>query len=190
MTINDLTKEDSEAFKAILAKNEKLNKLQQQFFALRKSGMFVQAIEVGRKIDEMRKEIFTKWITELVNRARVVDLNKSDLPNEVKEKMNILYVTVFMACDIIESGVLDMNDTLHKAAPTFRVELFDDILRLAKKAKEHISQLQRNTSYLNNSFWGERCDDMYEMMQNKAKKLIKYNKNLNGARKQENQECH
>ena len=178
MTINDLTKEDSAAFRAILAKNETLTKLQQQFFNFRKSGMFVQAIEVGKKIDKIQKEIFTKWITDLTNEARVVDLNKSDLPNEVKEKMNILYVTIFMACDIIESGVLDMNDTLQKTAPTFRVELFDGILKLAKEAKEMLSRLQRNTGYLNNSFWGDRCDEMYEMMQNKAKKLIKHNKNL------------
>ena len=185
MTINNLSSEDAVKFRASLAKNDRYNKLQEQFFAMRKCGMYIQALEIGKKIDKIQKEEFTKWIHGLTNKARVVDLNKSSLPNDVKEKMNILYVTVFMACDIIESGVLDMNDTLKKADPALSVEVFDGLLKLSKEAKERISFFQRNTGYLNDSFWGDRCDDMYKMMQSKAKKLIKHNKSLNGREQED-----
>ena len=180
MTIKELNITDRLEFEKYFMQSAKAQKLDREFHELQEKGKWVQSFAVRDRIVELRDTMFQKWIAKLSYSAEKIDLNKLDIPNDIKEKMNILYVTVFMACDIIESCVLDMNDTLKKVDDSLCVDMFNDFINLSKTAKEKIARFQRNTGYLNNGYWGDRCDDMYLMMQNKAKKIIKYNKEKDG----------
>ena len=176
MTINDLAPEDREVFDRYFYKNEQVAKmvyLKRQYESERN---YVEALKTARAIDEIRERTFNIWIAEMQEKAEKIDLNKSGIPDSAKEQMNILYVTTFIACDIIESAVLDMNDLLKKYDKTLSVEMFDDIKKLSDNAKEKLKFFQRNSGYLNSWIWGAKCDDLYLMAQNKAKKIIKKNK--------------
>jgi hypothetical protein len=78
-----------------------------------------------------------------------------------------------MACDIIESGVLDINDALHRVDKSLEIVQFDELKELAKEVKKKLNYLQRTENYMNMNTWGDKCDNMYQMMRNKAKAIIK-----------------
>lgn len=178
MTFQKLNNTDRLEFEKYFTRDKKALKLDQEYHSYQKRGMWVQAMQAKAKLDKHKEMLFQKWVHRLSEYAEKVDLNKLDIPNDIKEKMNILYVTAFMACDIVESCVMDMNDSLKKVDDSLSVEMFDGMLKIFKDAKSKLAMFQRNTGYLDNSYWGDKCDDMYTLMQNKAKKLIKYNINL------------
>ena len=180
MTLNELNNADRLEFEKYFMQDEKAMKLDKEFHELQKKGKWVQSFVVRDKIVSLRESLFQKWIEKLNHSVEEIDLNRLDIPDEIKERMNILYVTVFMACDIVESCVLDMNDTLKKVDDSLCVDMFDGMLKLSQDAKNKLSRFQRNTGYLNDIYWGDKCDNMYEMMQNKAKKLIRHNKEKDG----------
>ena len=42
-----------------------------------------------------------------------------------------------------------------------------------KEVKKKINYLLNDTSYMSTNYWGYVCDNMYEMMKNKARSIIR-----------------
>lgn len=188
MTFEELNDLDQRQFNLYFSQHPKaiaLNKKRNKFMA---AGEHIRAIKVTQDIEELREIVFKRWFDELLQEARQVDIQNLNLPDEVKSKMNTYYVTLFMACDIINCCVVDMDNLIQKFHKDLAVEMFDDFIEMSRKAKEKIAMFQRNTGFLNDIYWGDKCDDIYDMMQNKAKKIIMHNKEKDG--KQKSQECH
>lgn len=140
---------------------------------LLRSGNAVQALEWGKKIESLFVKVVDNYIEEAANEVETFSLEEAGIPPEDIEKITEHAVTMFMACDIIESCIIDINDILHKTDKDLHFEQFDDIKQLGEMVKSKLDFLQKNSKYMNNAFWGEKCDDMYSMMQNKAKAIIR-----------------
>lgn len=175
MDINELTPQDRKTFNEIFEKNDQIIALQKRMDAYRKNHQFVQALQMGKMIDEIRVRTFNEWIRNIQEIAEKIDLKDIGMSDEYRAKINMLSITIFMACDIIESGVMDINEVMKKVDPTMKVEMFDKLLAIANEAKEHLEFLRRNSTVLQDIMWGDKCDDMYLMMQNKAKAIIRNN---------------
>ncbi|MBO4787077.1 MAG: hypothetical protein J5510_08420 [Prevotella sp.] len=175
MDISELTPEDRRTFNEIFDKNKEIVALQKRMDGYRRNHQYVQALQTGKMIDEIRVRTFNEWIKAIQESAERIDLRDIGMPDEYRAKINMLSITIFMACDIIESGVMDINDVMKKVDPTMKVEMFDKLLGMANEAKEHLEFLRRNSTVLQDIMWGDKCDDMYLMMQNKAKAIIRNN---------------
>ena len=175
MTINDLTSEDKKMFNEVFNSNKEIRALKDKLEYHRRHNQYIQALQVGQTLDALKLKVFNIWINEVQESAEKIDMKDVDMPQEHRDLINILSITAFMACDIIESCVMDMNDTLHKTHPDMTVEMFDNLTKMAEEAKEHLEFLRRNSTVLKDIMWGDKCDDMYKMMQNKAKAIIKNN---------------
>lgn len=140
---------------------------------LLRSGNAVQALEWGKKIESLFVKVVDNYIEEAANEVETFSLEEAGIPPEYIEKITEHAVTMFMACDIIESCIIDINDILHKTDKDLHFEQFDDIKQLGEMVKSKLDFLQKNSKYMNNAFWGDKCDDMYSMMQNKAKAIIR-----------------
>ena len=99
-----------------------------------------------------------------------------DIPNEDKEEISILNVTLFIAIDIVESCLIDINDVLHRTDKTLNYEMHDDLKELSEMVRIKMKYWGENSQYLEDAEWGNRCDDMFEMMKNKAKAIIRKRK--------------
>lgn len=143
---------------------------------LLRSGNAVQALEWGKKIEILFAKVVNNYIEEAANEAETFSLEEAGIPPEDIEKFNEYAVTMFMACDIIQSCIIDINDILHKTDKDLHFEQFDDIKQIGEMVKSKLDFLQKNSKYMNNAFWGDKCDDMYSMMQNKAKAIIRKRK--------------
>lgn len=183
MKLEELSSEERKCFERYIAQNQKVNELYMIQAELKRKGKFVEALELNVKISEIKNMAFQLWLSEQYELKRHIDLTNANIPKETKELVNVLYITAFMACDIIESCVMDMNDELRKHDKTLSVEAFDELMKLSAQVKDKTSLLGKKTDYLNHADWGDQCDNMYEMMRNKARKIIRNEEQRNKEQK-------
>lgn len=139
---------------------------------------YASLLQINQEIDRKKALAYELYVKDMEESGFELDIKSTGLPQDVLDRMHVLYITVFIACDIIESAVLDMNDLVKKHDTTLSVDKFYDLLKLSKNVSEKVDMFQKDSGYQATAVWRERIDDMYQMMQNKAKKIYQKNKDL------------
>ena len=140
---------------------------------LMQRGNLQAALQVGQAIDGLFSKVVYEYLKEANEEAERIDIGTLNISKEDKAEINTLIVTLFMACDIIESATMDFNDVLKRVDDTLVMEQFDDIRNLSKSAKEKLRFLSKSSKLMKDLEWAYKCDDMYEMMKNKAKSILR-----------------
>ena len=140
---------------------------------LMREGNFMLALKIGKAIEALFSKVVNEYINEANDEAENIDLKTVNMPQKDKMDVYTLVITLFMACDIIESAIMDFNSIIQRTDKTLVLEQFDDLKDLSKKAKEKLLYLSKNSKFMKDLTWGYRCDDMYAMMQNKARSIIR-----------------
>lgn len=173
MTIDNAHPDDIKAFDQFFWKNPEVIKIMHRIEQYQQTHKYVQCMQEKQKLDQIRRKSFENFIRDYEVKVRTIDLKDIEMPDVEKATINELYITIYMACDIIESGVLDINDALHRVDKSLEIVQFDELKELAKEVKKKLNYLQRTENYMNMNTWGDKCDNMYQMMRNKAKAIIK-----------------
>ena len=140
---------------------------------LMQRGNLQSALQVGQAIEGLFSKVVYEYLKEANEEAERIDIGTLNISKEDKAEINTLIVTLFMACDIIESATMDFNDVLKRVDDTLVMEQFDDIRNLSKSAKEKLRFLSKNSKLMKDLAWAYKCDDMYDMMKNKAKSILR-----------------
>lgn len=127
----------------------------------------------ARRLRGLFSKVVYEYLKEANEEAERIDIGTLNISKEDKAEINTLIVTLFMACDIIESATMDFNDVLKRVDDTLVMEQFDDIRNLSKSAKEKLRFLSKSSKLMKDLEWAYKCDDMYEMMKNKAKSILR-----------------
>lgn len=147
--------------------------LRRQKAQLLKAGRYIEAMKMGRAIDALYKSAVEHLMREERDKIERVDLAKAQLPPDARKTVMTLIITIFMACDIIESSVLDFNETLHQSlGDDYNLDMFNPLQEALKKAQENLTYLNANSPYMKRAVWGDKCDNMYTMMRHKAESII------------------
>ena len=144
---------------------------------MRRKGDYCGALEIAKNIEYLYSKVVQTYLEATEQEVERFDLKSCGIPDADIEKINELAVTLFMACDIIESCILDINDTIHRTDKEVSFEMFNDINQLSTMVKEKLKFLQANSGYAKDLMWGDKCDNMYELMRNKARSIIRKRKN-------------
>lgn len=140
---------------------------------LMQRGNLQAALQVGQAIEGLFSKVVYEYLKEANEEAERIDIGTLNISKEDKAEINTLIVTLFMACDIIESATMDFNDVLKRVDDTLVMEQFDDIRNLSKSAKEKLRFLSKSSKLMKDLEWAYKCDNMYEMMKNKAKSILR-----------------
>ncbi len=143
-----------------------------------RQGKYASLLMVTQEMEKKKALAYELYVRDMEQTGYEMDIKSTGLPQEALDRMHVLYVTVFIACDIIESAVLDMNDLVKEYDSTLSVENFHDLLKLSRKVSEKVDMFEKDSGYQATAVWRERVDDMYRMMQNKAKRIYNTNKDL------------
>ena len=138
-----------------------------------RQGNLQAALQIGQTIEALFSKVVYEYLKEANDEAERIDIGTLNISKEDKAEINTLIVTLFMACDIIESATMDFNDVLKRVDDTLVMEQFDDIRNLSKSAKEKLRFLSKNSKLMKDLAWAYKCDDMYDMMKNKAKSILR-----------------
>ena len=173
MTIDNAHPDIIKAFDMFFWKHPEAIRLKNRIEQYQNTNKYVQCMQEKQKLDKLRRRSFDIFIRDYEVKVRTIDLKDIQMPDVERATINELYVTIYMACDIIESAVLDINDALHRINKDLQIVQFDELVQLTKGVKEKLNYLQRTENYMNIDAWGERCDNVYKVMREKAGVIIR-----------------
>ena len=169
---------------------ELLSKIREQFYATPKvrqmevtrqmyirSGNLTAALALAQDIDALYNKCVYEYIKENDEQVEQIDIATMEMPLEDKENLMKHLLACFMCADIIKSSIQDMDSLLHKYDKTMHMEMFNDIKQVMEMSEQKLQYLQHNSDYLKDLVWGEKCDDMYEMVLSKAGAIMRKRKN-------------
>lgn len=153
--------------------DERVRKLRiLQDLHLRK-GRYEQSFAIAGQIESLFADVVRMYIESADQQQVQFDTETMEMSRDDKDRMLQLLLVVFISCDIIESSIIDLNDTLHRTNKDVDITTFDDLSAALKMAKEKLKYLSKNSNYMDDLTWADGCDNMYRLMQNKAKAIIR-----------------
>lgn len=178
-----------EEFDINLISEEQLKKLDEEFYEtdqivelnaqkvrLMRAGKVVQSIQVGQKIEKIRRATYKTLWEESQEKVEQVNLMTLGLSTEELENISKYTVAMFMICDMLEFLSSDIDTILKSHDDKLHYELFDKMVGIGKAAKEQIRWLSQNTKLYQDIDWGNQCDDVFRIVVNKAGAIIRRNK--------------
>lgn len=172
LTIKDIPQDASQALERAFYANPKIIALRERYNNLYMSHYYIEAAKIQKQINDLLIQCKQNYVDDYNKSKQTIALSSAGLPKEGLEKVTTLIMTLFVCCDIIESCQMDIESTLHEVDPSMQFESFMGIRDMAKEVKKKIEYLYSDTSYINN-LWCSVCDNMYQMIKNKAKSIIR-----------------
>ena len=141
-----------------------------------RSGQLEKSLDIARQIEVLFAETVRMHLDAEKKKNETFDTETMDIPRADKDRMNELLVVLFMCSDIIESSIMDLNDVLHKSRKDLDITIFNDINESMKLAKEKMKYFSHIGDYMKDLTWGDQCDNMFELLKNKAKSILRKRK--------------
>ena len=176
-SVNDIPQELMSKLRQSFEAEPKVRELRVRQQMLLRSGNYREALEVAQGIDSLFNRVVFEYLEDAKEEVEQVEIAKTDMPLEDKEDLMRHLLVCFMCADIIKSSVLDMDSILHRYDKNMYMEMFNDIRQVMEMSEQKLSYLQKNSGYLKDLVWGEKCDNMYDMMLSKAGSIMRKRKN-------------
>lgn len=138
-----------------------------------RGGRFIEAMNIGKAIENLHSLALQAWMEDAEKAYSTIDLQITDLPEADRGTLAEIVITLFLAADIIDTATMDFNDIIHKTDKDIDLSQFEDIQKLSSAAKAKLAYLSKHSTYLKDVDWGEKSDNMYEMLRSKARKLMR-----------------
>ena len=173
LKIQEMPEYTIKALKEAFERRMEVSMLRNKSFALKQKGLYQQALTIEREIENLYQQCLATYMQDLEDELSDYNDKKEQIPfNDIKEIIHLI-VTANMAIDILDSCIIDANDILKKTDKSLSLGMFNDISQLAAMAKHQMSLLSNTTKLLDHPVWGDVVDNMYMMMQNKAKAILR-----------------
>lgn len=176
MEVKDIPSDMMKDIRLRFESNPDVMQLRTQQQYAQRSGNYALALDVAQKLDALFVVVLDKYMRHAEQEVKTLDSAASALPLKDKEDMMVSMMVMFMACDIIDTAVMDLNDVLHRTYPDFDISTFNDIKQTADMARKKLKYLQENGDYMQDLVWADSCDNMYDMMRSKAKAIVRKRK--------------
>lgn len=169
---HELTEDIKTVMRQKFEADPRVRELNFKAYRLQQAGNFYEALAVREQIETLYDKVMVAYCKEAESQVKEFAMDTLDIPTADKEKMNTLFVAMYMAVDIMDSCLMDINDTLHKTSKTLNYTKIVDLQDTAHLCRDQLKIFGAQADYLQYAQWGDITDNMYKMMQNKAKALI------------------
>jgi hypothetical protein len=176
-SVNDIPQELMSKLRQSFDADVKVRELRVRQQMMLRSGNYREALEVAQGIESLFNRVVFEYLEDAKEEVEQVEIAKTDMPLEDKEDLMRHLLVCFMCADIIKSSVMDMDSILHRYDKNMYMEMFNDIRQVMEMSEQKLSYLQKNSGYLKDLVWGEKCDNMYDMMLSKAGSIMRKRKN-------------
>lgn len=174
--VSDIPQELMSKIRNSFESEPKICELRVQQRMMMSTGKFDDALALARQIDVLFNRVVYEYLENAKNEVEQVDIATMEMPLADKEDLMRHLLVCFMCADIIKSSVQDMDTILHRYDKNMYMEMFNDIRQVMDMSEQKLRYLQQNSGYLKDLVWGERCDDMYDMILSKAGAIMRKRK--------------
>ena len=172
-SVSDIPQELMSKIRESFEAEPKVRELRVQQQMLMRTGKYDAALVLAQQIDVLFNRVVFEYLENARNEVEQVDIATLDMPIVDKEDLMRHLLVCFMCADIIKSSIQDMDTILHRYDKTMYMEMFNDMRQVMDMAEQKLSYLQQNSGYLKDLVWGEKCDNMYDMMLSKAGSIMR-----------------
>lgn len=176
MNVSDIPSELMSKIRSSFEAEPKVREMRVQQQMFMRTGKYQDALDVAKYIDTLFNKVVYEYLEENKEQVEQVDIATLDMPIDDKEELMKLLLVCFMCSDIIKSSIQDMDSILHKYDKNMYMELFNDIRQVMDLSEQKLQYLQDNSGYLKDLVWGEKCDNMYEVIKSKAGAIMRKRK--------------
>lgn len=176
MDVKDLPKELLDRLRSTFDADPKVCEMRVHQQMLMRGGRYKEALEIAQGIELLFSRVVSEYLDSAKEEVEQVDVASIDMPVEDKEDLMKHLLACFMCADIIKSAIQDMDSILHRYDKNMYMEMFNDIKQVMDMSEEKLHYLQENSGYLKDLVWGDKCDDMYEMILSKAGAIMRKRK--------------
>ena len=176
MNVNDIPRELYSEIQLRFESDKNVRLLRTAQQQAQRTGDFRKALKIAQDIDNLWTICLDDYLQQAEKEVGTIDTESSDIPRKDKDEMMEKIMVLFMCCDIIESSTIDLNDILHRSHPDVDITTFNDLKQALTMAREKLKYLQETGDYMQDLVWAEKCDNMYDLMQSKAKSIIRKRK--------------
>ena len=136
-------------------------------------GNYPEALLINKKIEELFCQVVFSYMEEAEKNVEQINLNLSNLPPEDVHYVLTNIMTVFIVADIMDLAIFNANERLRKNDKELSLDMFDELKQAAKLAQDKMIYLCNTTNYVEHGNWDDIVDNLYEMMFNKAKSIMR-----------------
>lgn len=169
----DINQEQLEEIKQKVHANKDYQKYLTKRAEHLRRGEMVKAMMATKMINEIERKAMHYYISEFHRqKVRVNDLLRK-MPEEDQDLMCVYGDALVFLADVLESLVLEVNQVLERTHPEFRIDMFDDLVKLGKEAKKHVRLLdyhEEDKYYMN--LYGDTVDKLHDMIINQSKSFV------------------
>lgn len=179
ITWEQVPPQEQQKLRLAFVNNPSIKKLDETAIRLQKNRDYIGALKVKEEIAaqwEYIKQTHLEHYKDTIQET--VKLSKIGLPEDKLQNLIENMLTIFMACDIIETAHMNANEVLKSYNKNYSLDNFNDLTSLIDRVKAHLKFLQSETGYMDDFAWGDGCDKQYEMTRNKARAIIKKKDNI------------
>lgn len=174
ITWEQVPPKEQQKLREAFCKNPSIIKLDQLATQLQRNRDFIGALNTKKEIEAQWEYVKQTYLKSYDNTIQeTVKLSQLGLPEDKLQSLVENMLTIFMACDIIETAHLNANDILKSHDKNASLDNFNDLTSFVDRVKAHLKFLQTETGYMDDLAWGDGCDKQYEMIRNKARSIMK-----------------
>lgn len=171
--MKDVPQELLQAIREQFEADERIRNLRIKQNLAQRNGNILLALNIGKSIESLYSLAVQKYLEETESEYTNIDLKAADLPEQDRDELVEIIVTLFLAADIIDTAAMDFNDVLHRSDKDLDMIQFDDMRKLAKEAKSKMEYFAKHSNYLQDIAFGDKSDNMYQLLRNKARSLMR-----------------
>lgn len=162
-------------FDAAFNKNAKVMDLQKRITLYQNSHDFFKELNARKTLQDVKLRAQMDLLAQLQNKAVKIRTTLKDvgLTDEQMNRVNVLMIGVYMACDMIDALCIDINSELRKVDDSAELDMFKPVRELGKHAKDNLTYLWKQTDMFDTDVFNNVSDDMLEILTNKARKVYK-----------------
>ena len=172
-SVKDIPQELMSKIRESFESEPKVRELRVQQQMLMRTGKYDAALALAQQIDVLFNRVVYEYLESARSEVEQVDIATMEMPIVDKEDLMRHLLVCFMCADIIKSSIQDMDTILHRYDKNVFMEMFNDMRQVMDMAEQKLSYLQQNSGYLKDLVWGEKCDNMYDMMLSKAGSIMR-----------------
>lgn len=173
MNKNDIPQELQDKIRRVYDAQPEIIEMRKRQRAKELNNDYIGAMGIAKEIEEGFNRAIVEYLEQAEKQVDKVGIGAMDMKREDKDELLSLIITMFMCGDIIESAIQDADRVLHRYDKNLSFEMFNDFKQMMSLSKAKLDFLRNSSDFLQDMVFADKCDDMYEMMFNKAKKVLR-----------------
>lgn len=166
----------------IVKQSDKYKRLASSYAQAMIRRQYIQASFIAKQMRKIEDDTIRRVASVYINEQIRIDTITETMSEHDRIKMNTLAHALMMMADVIEVSISELNGIMKKYFDNMTIVSFDRLKELSAESKRLIAYFDETAKEeYNTSLFGSSCDNLYEMIYNKAKSYctkVQHHKNM------------